>query len=670
MTTAERPAPLDRLHAAFVVLLVALRPLCWDGAAGQPADLVWQALAVAALLIAAVERAAGLRPHWAWSWRSGLALGLLLALLPAALRSPEPAPAWTFWSGLAASLGAAAYLMQEMPARARLAWASLAAGLLATAVFGVMQHLVVLPAMAAAQQGGATVFDALPGDAGAVAERIARGGTFATFTLANQFGAYLALAIPIVAGMAWRSRGAARWTAAALAGLAAAALATTGAKGAWLALAAGAGCAWWLAWPGRWWRWLPLPLAAVGVAAVLSGGFAAGSVAVRAGYWRAAAALVAEAPLAGHGYAGFAAQQPRLMQPGDEPTRFVHNEPLEAAVAGGVPLALLLLAALAALAWPRRAAAPPPADARARPGAGAVWLLVALLPYLALLHAFDGNLGWWPGGGALPAVAGWALVLGAAAAACAALLLRAAPPPAWAVHAGLAAVALKSCIDFDLRAMGLVATALFAAVALAAPCRQAAGAAGRWLPLAGAALLAAAVAGGALTGLRLAAADELVAEARQLRDPAVARQLGLRLGLAPDAPPAAIAAHAGLRAWELAEGSPAQRLAALDLLPPSPETAGLAEALAAAAPDSAAAALRHAAALAAVRSWDAAADEAERAVALAPTAPRTLAGAAGILDRIVAAVPARAGLRARADALRAEAARLQPLVHPTLRLRD
>jgi hypothetical protein len=204
VTTAERPPILDRLHDAFVILLVGLRPLCWDGAAGQPADLIWQALAVGALLLIAVERAAVLRPSWSWSWRGVLAVALLVALLPAVLRAPEPAPAWCFWTGLTACLAAAAYLTQVLPGRLALVWAALGGGLLVTATFGVVQPYVVLPAMAAAQQAGASLFDALPGDTSAIAERIANGGAFATFTLANQFGAYLALTVPIMAGIAWR----------------------------------------------------------------------------------------------------------------------------------------------------------------------------------------------------------------------------------------------------------------------------------------------------------------------------------------------------------------------------------------------------------------------------------------------------------------------------------
>lgn len=665
MTTVERPPILDRLHDAFVILLVGLRPLCWDGAAGQPADMIWQALAVGGLLLVAVERAALLRPSWSWSWRGVLAVALILALLPAVLRAPEPATAWCFWTGLAACMASAAYLTQVLPGRLSLVWAALGGGLLVTATFGVVQPYVVLPAMAAAQQAGASLFDALPGDTSAIAERIANGGAFATFTLANQFGAYLALTMPIMAGLAWRSQGPARWVAGGLAMLGCVALYCTGAKGAWLALAAGGGLAWWLAWSGRWWRWLPLPLGLIALIALLVSGKADASIDVRVGYWRSATALIAEAPLAGQGYGAFAAHQPRLMQPGDEPTRFVHNEVLEAAVAGGLPLALLLIAALVALAWPRREPEAPVGSAR--PPAAMLWLFAAMIPYLALLHAFDGNLGWWPGGGAMPAVLGWAVLLGVLGSAGAILLLRANPPPAWAVAAGLTAVGVKSLIDFDLHAMGIVGTALLIAVALGGPHRQADGTPSRWLPLVAAVGVLVLVGSGLRTGFRLSEADGWIAEARQVRDAQAAALLAQHLGVDPATPPGVLAAQAGLRAWNLAEGAPGIRLAALDLLPPVPQTLEMVEELSRAAPASAATALRHAMALSLAREWAAAIDEAERAVRLAPTAPRTLAMAAEILERAAEAQPMRIAVRDRAAELRTEAERLRPLVHPGMR---
>jgi hypothetical protein len=668
VTTVERPAILDRLHDAFVVLLVVLRPLCWDGAPGQPADLIWQALAIGALLIVAIERAALLRPTWTWSWRGVLALTVVLAVLPAVLAAPEPAPAWSRWTGWVSCLAAAAYLSQVLPGRMALLWASLGGGLLVTALFGVMQPLIVLPAMAAAQQTGSSLFDAMPGNANAISERIANGGAFATFTLANQFGSYLALVVPLMYGLYWSSRGGARWVAALLVLLGGAALFATGAKGAWLALAAGAGFAWWLAWHGRWWRWLPIPLGACAVALVLLSGRAAASIDVRVGYWRSAAALVAEAPLTGHGLGGFAAHQPRVMQAGDEPTRFAHNEVLEAAVAGGLPLAALLAAGLVALAWPRRGVQPVGNAQTTSPPAGILWVIVGIIPYLALLHAFDGNLGWWPGGGSLLSMLGWAVLLGACSAGCAAILLRAGSPPGWTIAASLLAVALKALIDFDLHAAGIVGTALLVAVAAGGSGRQAAGSVSRWLPSLVAIVVIVVVVSGMRVGLRLAEADDWIAEARQVRDPQIVAQLRQQLDVDPATPPGVLAAEAALRAWALADGAPGRRLAALELLPAAPQTLDMAHELALSAPSSAAASMRLAMALTLAHAWSAAIDAAEQAVGLSPTAPRTLLPAADILQQAADALPARSvPLRDRAGWLRSEAARLEPLVHPSMR---
>lgn len=652
-----RPPVLDRIHDILVLLLVAMRPWCWDGMPGQPADMIWQALAVGALGIVALERAANLRPAWAWSWRGVLAVALVLALLPAALGAAEPAPSWCRWTGWLACLAAAAYLMQVLPGRQRLALAGFGAGLAVTVVLGLAQPLWVFPAMAAAQQAGSSVFAALAGDPTALSERIANGGVYSTFTLANQFGAYLALLLPVVVGMAWatwRARGG-QWLAGVLlVGLGLLALALTGAKGAVLALATGCGLGWWLAFPGRWWRWLPLPLAGLGLAVVLITGVAQASIDVRAGYWRSAVTLAGEG---GHGLGGFAAHQPRVMQIGDEPTRFVHNEVLEAAVAGGWPLAALTAAALLALAWPRRTVAEP-MPAPEPPRLLAITLALAV-PYLGMLSAFDGHFDWWPGGGGAFANLGWALVLGGIAAATAAALWRCEPPPAWAWAAGLCAVALKALIDFDFHAGGLLGTALLVAVCSGAPQAQATGQVGRWLPGVAALITATLVVGGMLGALRLAEAEQWIAGARQVGDPQVAGELAQRLGVDNQVPPQALAALAGRRAWDQAVGSPGMQLAALDLLPTSGQTLDLAAELATAAPHSAAVALRHAQLLVAGKAWREAAAEAERAVRLAPTAPRVLEQAAEVLDR--------AASGPRAAALRAEAARLRPLVHPGMR---
>ncbi len=662
MTTAERPPALDRLHDVLVLALLALRPLCWDGAPGQPADLIWQALAAAALALVAVERAAGLRPAWNWGWRGMVGLVLVLGLLPAVLAAPEPAPAWCRWSGWVACLAAAGYLAQVLPGRVRLAVAALMAGFAMVAVLALMQRAVVLPAMAAAQAGGASMFEAVPGGAAAIAERIANGGVFATFTLANQLGSYLALLLSIAAVLAWRASGWQRVLLVAVAAGGLAALALTGAKGAWLALALGLAVSWFVAFPGRPHRWLPFGLGAVGLIAVIGLGLMQTSIEVRLGYWRSAGAMIAEAPLTGHGLGGFAAHQSRVMQVGDEPTRLAHNEVLEAAVAGGWGLGLLALAALIALGWPRRAVTVPNEDTPTH----APWipgLLLVAAPYAAALGALDGNLGWWPGGELYAGILAWSVLLGAVGAGVAWAVVRIPPPPAWALAGGLAAVAAKALIDFDLHAAGLVGSAVAVAVLAGAPGRSAGGAIARLLPVVAAAGAAAVIAVGAMTGLRLSDAASWIAQARMVRDPAVAEDLARRLDLPLETPPRELMAEAAMRAWGQGEGDPGTLLAALDLLPPAPATRGMAEGLARAAPHSAAAALMHAERLAAGRDWSGAAAEIERAVGLAPNAPQVLLRAGRLLER-----SGDQTLRTRGAALVGEAQRLDPLVHPVQRL--
>ena len=659
----QRPAILDRLHDILVLLLVVLRPLCWDGAPGQIADLVWQGLAVGGLTIAALERAAGLSSAWRWSWRGAAALGLILALIPAVFGAAEASPAWCRWTGWVACLAAAAYLVQVLPGRTRLALAGLTAGVTITATLGLAQPWLVLPAMAKAQQAGDAVFQGMPGDPGAIAERIANGGAFATFTLANQFGAYLALVLPLLLGMAWTCRGLARWSMVVVGIIVLAALAETGAKGAWLALAAGLAAGWTVAWPGRWWRWLPLALGVVGFAVLLHRGFAQASIDVRLGYWHSAMTLIQERPLTGHGLGGFAAEQPRVMQIGDEPTRFAHNEVLEAAVAGGWLVAGLLVIALLAMAWPRRADSLAASTESSPPRQLALVLIVAI-PYLALLGAFDGNLGWWPGGNGLGGIMLWSMVLGLVAGGTAWVCWRADPPPMWAWTAGLTAVALKALIDFDLHAGGVIGSAVLVAAAAPGAVHCATSMMSRVLPVVAAVVCTIVVLLGATTALRLSEAEDWIAAARGCSDPQIAQAVALRLGLPPQQTTQAVAAQAALRAWQLAEGAPGIQASALEFMPPAPEVLEMADTLAKASSHSAAIALRHARLLAAAHYRAEAIAEAERATRCAPTAPRVLDVAADVIERCGTGQPEQL---ARVAQLRSEAQRLAPLVHPGMR---
>lgn len=671
LTAPPRPPILEALHDALVVLLIAMRPLCWDGAPGQPADLIWQGAAGLACLGAALERAAGLRRAWRWSWRWLPATALILGLLGPALHAPEAIEGWCRWTGWAACACAAVYLAQVIEGRRALAVAACGGALAVLAALGIGQRLVSLPAMAASLASGDPAFAAAPVTGAEFAERLANGGAYATFTTANQFAAWLVLAIPLALGLVIAARGAARVLPALLVLAGLAALAASGAKGGVLALAAGLGLAWWLAWPGRWWRWLPLPLAAIAALGLLLSGLAADSIAVRAGYWRNALDLIAAAPWSGHGLGGFAALQAQVLQPGDGPTRFVHNEALEAAVAGGWWLGVLAVAALAALAWPRRATgadADADAEASRRPAALVPWLLVPALVYLAALGALGEIVGHWPGGGHILGQMAWALLLGAVGAAVAWRLAAIPAPPAWAWGAGLAAVALKALIDFDLHAGGVAGSALLLAAAAPGAVRRGTGMAWRLLPCLGAAAVIVLVVAAALAGLRHASAAGWLAQARiASADRAAHALLAHELGMAEDQPPGPVAA-AARRAWDGAEGSTATRFGALHLLPYDADGLELARRLAEDAPHHAGAALEHARRLVAARAPQHAIEEARRAAALAPSSPRVLLQAAVVADRAVRLHPARADWRTLAAELRDRARALDPRVYPSERL--
>lgn len=677
MTTAEpriderSRRQLEVVHDVLLVALVFFRPLCWDGEPGQAAESIWQLLAAGALALVAVELATGIRTTWRWGWRGLLALVVLVALLPATLGAASPAPAWCRWVGWAACLGAAAYAAQVIPGRVRLAVGALLAALAVQVLLAGGQRWWGLPAMAAAQAGGGGAFALIGGAAGDIAERIANGGIFTTFTLSNQLAAWLAMLIPLAAAVGWTSRGPARIAAALLASGGVVALVLTGAKGAWLCLALGGGLAWWLFVPG-WWRWLPLPLGLAGFAGLIATGAAAGSIDVRLGYWRAACQLIADAPLLGHGCDAFNILQQHVMRPGDEPTTFVHNEVLEAALAGGVLCGALVLGVLASLAWLRPVPAPTGSGRELHPMVAVAF--VVLVPYLAFLGALDGNLGWWPGAGfrlaGMPVVVwGWAIGLGLVAAAVWLMARRSVPPPAWAWTVAGGAVAASALIDFNLHAAGIVGTGAVIVCLAGAGGQEVADAParGRMVPLALAGILTACVLAGQQIGGRLSECADLLATARMAAaDTATASALGDRLGVPAGARTPVVLAAAGAKAWELAAGDQRARLQALELMPADEAALAMAEQLAEAVPASAAVRMHLARRCQAARRWGDAADAATAAAVLAPTSPRILADAAAILAEADVRLPS-SGFAARAGAMRAEAARLQPLVHPRMR---
>ncbi len=82
----------------------------------------------------------GWRGAWRWNWGGVLAAALLLALAPAAARAPSPAAAWGMWGMILGDLALAAYVMQALPGRMRLAWAGLVAGVALLALVAAAQH--------------------------------------------------------------------------------------------------------------------------------------------------------------------------------------------------------------------------------------------------------------------------------------------------------------------------------------------------------------------------------------------------------------------------------------------------------------------------------------------------------------------------------------------------
>jgi len=472
---------LVRLHGILMVVLIALRPLVWDGDAASPANIVYLAIIQLALLITAAELATGVRALVRWSWLGLLFAGLVLAVIPAAFHAPIPAEGSAFFWQLVLHLGLGAYLMQVVPGRARLAWSALLAGLLTEVAISWIQGLYVLPKMTGGTLGGDAAVAAEGIAASDLLERVKNGGWFGTFTLSNTLAAWLLLTLIPAVGMAYQALKLALKEAsvprlssvfmmsAVVAG--AGVLLATRSKGAYIAVA-GAGALWWMVYQRGWWRWLPLPAAGLAIllamqVPAISAGLAA-SARVRWGYWSGAVALVREAPIFGHGVGAFAERSSGVLPLWAEPSRMVHNEPLEMAVVAGIPIAVLLIMLLLLAAWPRRSDREPMAevDLTTLPqGSLALSLSLSLAMifvtgYLCMLGMLDGNLGWWPGGGDLLGQGAWGIVVGVFLAVGVRLAWHTTSPPRWWLRLGVAAVALHSLIDFDLHSFAVIGTLL------------------------------------------------------------------------------------------------------------------------------------------------------------------------------------------------------------------
>lgn len=577
---------LAHIHGALLVVLIALRPLVWDGDAASPANLVYLALIQLALLLTAAEIAGGLRTMWRWSW-TGLVFALLtVALIPAAWHAPVPAVGSAFIWQLGLHLGLGAYLLQMIPGRERLVWSALVAGLGCEVAIGWVQGLYVLPKMIDTSSLNGTAVAAEGVAVSDLTERVLRGGWFGTFTLSNTLAAWLLLVVIPLAAVALRAASG-RWFAALLTVAGCGLFLATRSKGALIAVAIAVGI-WWLIYQRGWRRWLPVPLAIAATALLLMlpafhDGLAA-SARVRWGYWSGAVTLVREAPVTGHGIGAFAERSSGVMPLWSEPSRLVHNEPLEMAVIAGIPLALLFVALLVMVSRPRRAGADEN-TVTSESSPEATWLaplcLVMVTAYLCLLGMLDGNLGWWPGGGSPIGQGLWGLVIGCGLAGLLFAARQLALPSVVWLRLALAATALHALIDFDLHSFAVVGTLIVVAV-LAGGRRHA-------LPinrLTGVAMLLGVVLLGAgwLTwvsgALELRATEDLVRTLRLVRDPAHAEEglssLAAQLGV-PEPPVGDRRGQTELVRQAVAIGlgmairDPGVELQLLGVLPPSPE---------------------------------------------------------------------------------------------------
>ncbi len=371
-----------------------------------------------------------------------------------------------------------------------------------------------------------------------------------------------------------------------------------------------------------------------------------------------------------------------------EPTRFVHNELLEAWADGGIFAAMLLLALLVRL-LPRGAGgsarAPedslPPPGGSARAWAGAAALLV-LMPLFGACGMLASNLEWWPGAGGDAGWLAWMLAVAAAGGAAVVAAERLPLPPPWAWRLAVLACALHCLIDFDLHSPGVRGCLAIIACLAAGPARSLAITA--WRQRA-ATLAAAVVFIGLALGLQravdlgegeaIAARLQEVARAQAAGAPADEAMAALSAQLALSAPadaepggaPAIIgAALARLDEvawrWPRASGLAAEALA---LRPPGSQRLELGERLRRLMPGDAGLGELQAQDLAALGRYPEAIAAERAAVACAPANLARRLALARLLDRAGDHDPAQAAaLHRAAGAERALAEALRAVVHP------
>jgi hypothetical protein len=679
-----------RLHDALVLVLIGLRPLIWSGDPTAFDNLAYLVLVVLGLVLLVAEGWAGARREWRWGW-SGLLFALVVAaLLPAAICSPLPSEGWGLWGMLTVHLGLAAYLMQVIPGRERLALGALGGALTVVCLVAMAQQAWVLPAMAEGlrqKDPGIARFETSQGN---LAERIRNGGVYGPFTMANALAAYLLLAGPAFVALLFRRRfdRSGRILVLILSALVVAVFIGTASKGAAL-VGVVAGAAMWMALVPGWQRWLPLAtIALVAGLAMTRPGLTEGlkaSTETRLGYWQGAGVLIGEAPLAGQGLRAFAAHSPRAMPQWAEPSKFVHNEVLEAAVDGGVIAAVLLVLLLL-----RLPATPPLGIVQTEETPDNHWrfaplAFLILVPFFCALGMLSSNLGWWPGARGEAGLLGWFLVVAVVMIGTTVWCLRLPQPPAWAWRLALGAFALHCLIDFDLHSPGLWGTAIVVACL--------AGQGGAPLPVnrwhwAAASVAVLVLAGGLVFGSKRAveiqSGYDLFNQVNDCRAALGTKAEAVdgefkRLAGLLDQPFPATGIAKDRAARDFMDQAARERVAALSLAwprctpldftavalwPPGSKRRPLSQELSARQPFSAGAHELLANDLIAIGAWDDAIAERREAVRLAPAKLERRLDLAYLLDLAAAKTPSReAELRVDAKRVREEVERLRSIVH-------
>ncbi len=334
-STGQSAAPVPRPWSAGRVL-VCLLPLL----ALFPPETQGVAQAGAAALIVLLALLIGERSSDARG-RSLIVVGALaalafsrVALVPAAAIEPVAIALLA----AAAGLGAARCAEDERATRGVLSGLAAVAG--CVALYAVHQKLWGLDRLA-----DAVLQDATIPDREAVLARLARGRAFARFATPAALGGFLALVVPATLGLAvWhRGRGRVWLLAVSLAGGAAFLAAASATAGAALLVAVAlAAVTWSRARRGMLVAGLALALLLASVAWLRGGRVIdlddpEGPWRLRAGNFRAAAAMAVEHPWLGVGPGSFAAAYPAYLRSGDNEVRHAHDLPLELLAEWGVP---------------------------------------------------------------------------------------------------------------------------------------------------------------------------------------------------------------------------------------------------------------------------------------------------------------------------------------------